>query len=130
MRVVGSVFAVVVLGSAVAGLAPAAAQDCRNPRDQHTMNRCAEDGLRAADLDLNAQYRHTRKIVAAVDLRGEQALVVAQRAWIAFRDAHCEAATWPVKGGTMEPLFRFSCLARTTEARTAELKRFESGFGN
>ena len=59
---------------------------------------------------------------------GRTRLVRAQRAWIAYRDAECEISALSEKGGSLEPLMRFSCLARVTEARTGELKAIEDQF--
>lgn len=109
----------------------AAADKCADAaNDQTTMNRCAEDSYKEADRALNAQYAATRKAVLAFDPEGDKALIVAQRAWVAFRDAHCAATSFAFKGGSMEPTMRFSCLAETTEARTAQLKRMASDYGH
>lgn len=107
-----------------------AADTCADAKDQTTMNRCAEDSYKDADRALNAQYAVTRKAVLAYDPEGDKLLIAAQRAWVAFRDAHCTATSFAFKGGTMEPMMRFSCLAETTEARTAQLKRMASDYGH
>jgi urease subunit alpha len=53
------------------------------------------------------------------DMKGaEKALVTAQRAWIAYRDAECEARGFQARGGTMEPMLVAGCIADVTDART------------
>jgi uncharacterized protein YecT (DUF1311 family) len=122
-----------ILGAVVAsGCAGSAAQaaDCRNPVDQHTMNNCAADDYDAADRALNLQYKVTRKVLAGAAEGADRRLVTAQKAWIAFRDGHCDTVSAVVAGGTMEPLLRYSCLAETTRARTVQLKQLAEDFGN
>ena len=113
-----------VLGAAGS---PAIAAECAGV-DQHSLNRCAEDEYRVADRGLNAQYKATRKVLADFDAAAEKQLVLAQRAWIGFRDAHCETAAFANKGGSAEPLTRFGCLAELTTARTTQLQELADGF--
>lgn len=109
---------------------PALALDCRNPVDQTSMNQCAERDFQSADRALNLQYQATKKVLGAADPEAERLLVTAQKAWIPFRDAHCRTSAQSNKGGSMEPLMWFSCLARTTETRTKELKDLAGDYGN
>lgn len=120
-------FALVVAASTAA---PAVALDCSAPMDQHSMNQCAEREYQAADRALNARYQATRKAITAVDPEADRLLVTAQKAWITYRDAHCRTSAQSNKGGSMEPLMWFSCLARTTEARTKDLKDLAGDYGN
>ena len=111
------------------GLMPAFAdEDCANKPDQNAMNACAGDAYKAADAELNAQYAKTRKAVLAYDPEGDKLLIAAQRAWVAFRDAHCSASSFAFKGGSMEPFSRGMCLAETTQARTKQLKDMLSNY--
>jgi len=93
--------------------------------------------LRGADGRLNAQYRATlaemrhRDANPAPDATSgpsySQALVTAQRAWIAFRDANCLSVGYEYRGGSAERLSRATCLVQMTEARTRELRQIEQG---
>ena len=125
------------------GLAPAmlhaedAAPDCKDPQTQADMTQCAGLAAEKADKDLNAQYKKTRASQVAFDadstddMKGaEKALVAAQRAWIAFRDAQCISEGFQAHGGTMEPMLVEACTERLTLARTKELKALEDGLGN
>jgi uncharacterized protein YecT (DUF1311 family) len=92
------------------------------------MNICADDAFKSADKALNAQYAQTRKAVLAYDAEGDKLLIAAQRAWVSFRDAHCAAASFSFKGGSMEPYIKGICLATVTEARTEQLKKMLSDY--
>ena len=49
-------------------------------------------------------------------------LLEAQRAWIAFRDAHCRVDGYMARGGSLEPLLVSTCKTALTKARTAQLQ--------
>ncbi len=112
---------------------PAVAQEpkanCKNPQTQIEMNICSQRDFDAADMALNAQYQTTRKAMKAWDadamseLKGaEDALVKAQRAWVAYRDAQCISSGFQAHGGSMEPMLISGCQADLTRKRIAELK--------
>lgn len=89
---------------------------------QSDMNLCAGQSYQMADDALNeawAQLRARRGEGHSMDLLRD-----AQRAWIAFRDAHCEAHAAPYEGGSIQPLIRFTCLQDVTARRTAQLRAF------
>lgn len=93
------------------------------------MTICAGRDLADADKALNAQYQVTRKALkqrdagASAELKGgEEAMVKAQRAWLAYRDAQCASVGFQARGGSMEPMLISSCEADLTRKRTAELK--------
>lgn len=113
--------------------APALAQedaefDCANTSVQWQLNECEAQAWQKADEELNAQYQKSRRIMKAwdaeaSDLAGaEQALVKAQRAWIAFRDAQCTFHGYQAKGGSLEPLLIYGCRRELTIRRIQELK--------
>ncbi|CDZ63224.1 Probable urease-associated protein [Neorhizobium galegae bv. orientalis] len=120
---------------------PAEAQEpkanCKNPQTQIEMNICSQRDYDAADKALNAQYQTTRKAMKAWDadamseLKGaEDALVKAQRAWVAYRDAQCISTGFQAHGGSMEPMLISGCQADLTRKRTAELKELTEAMGN
>ncbi len=113
--------------------APTSAQqpqpDCKEPQTQADMTICAGQDLADADKALNAQYQVTRNVLkerdagASAELKGGvEALVKAQRAWLAYRDAQCASAGFQARGGSMEPMLISMCEADLTRKRTAELK--------
>ena len=82
-------------------LASAAAwADCKNPATQSDMNECAGTEYRAADAELNKVYK---QLMATGDEPFRKRLQAAQRAWLAFRDAHL-AATYPPEEGDISRL--------------------------
>ncbi len=119
-----------------------AAQDpvwnCENPQAQLEMNLCAGQDFQRADAELNAAYRTAMaqaqeadrdyaRITEGNDPRdsgpGEEAsLREAQRAWVTFRDAHCQGESYAARGGSMQPMLYNGCRAGVTRARTAELR--------
>lgn len=128
-------------GAAVMMLAAGATHaediDCANPTTQSDMTSCEAARHDAADKALNAQYKKTRAAMVAIDkdldgdMKGaEQALVKAQRAWIDYRDAECDAFGFQARGGTMEPMLVAGCLADITDKRTKELKELEDSMSN
>ncbi len=119
------------------GMALAQELDCGNAISQVEMTGCAERDLDAADAGLNAQYRKTRAAMRAMDAEfdkeqqgAEAALVKAQRAWIDYRDGHCDAYAFQAHLGSMEPMLIYGCRAELTRARTKELKLLEEGDQN
>ncbi|MEH3109526.1 MAG: lysozyme inhibitor LprI family protein [Agrobacterium cavarae] len=128
---------VLLVGS---GAAPAAfAQDkkvnCTDPQTQMEMTQCAGEDYDKADKDLNVEYQKLRKLLGERDKvadengKGEvDALVAAQRAWVAYRDANCNLEGFQARGGSMEPQLVASCLAQMSRDRTQELKTLSAQF--
>jgi uncharacterized protein YecT (DUF1311 family) len=107
----------------LAAPAALAAQDddrCPNARTQAAMNECAGDELARADSVLNERYRQLLRVFAAEPERLAR-LRAAQRAWIPFRDAHCEFVASEFEGGTMQPMIDALCTADLTAQRADEL---------
>ncbi|MBM6593388.1 lysozyme inhibitor LprI family protein [Microvirga pudoricolor] len=107
----------------VATVSAASAQDCAKSADQMTLNQCADASYRRADAELNRLYRQIEG-----RLKGEpdsaKALVGAQRAWIAFRDAECTFSSSAVSGGSIYPTIYSGCLESLTRKRVDDLKRY------
>ncbi len=109
--------------------------DCANAAVQMEMTYCAEQDFKGADAQLNRQYRQTRQAMkdrdtqVTEDIRGaEDALIIAQRAWIAYRDAHCASYGYQARGGSMEPMLIYLCRAELTRERTRELESLFEGL--
>mgnify|MGYP003538894300 FL=1 len=102
--------------------------DCTNAQTQMEMTFCAEQDWQAADADLNAAYKAAQEVMRAIDAelpkaeRGAEAnLRDGQRAWVTFRDATCAAEGYAMHGGSAEAMLIYSCRARLTEQRGADL---------
>lgn len=105
------------------------AQHCEDPQVQHEMNACAQIDWEEADAELNAAYKQARAAMRRIDAlqpANEVGAVIAlrdaQRAWITYRDAACEAESILFRGGSMEPLILASCMADLTRRRTNDLR--------
>ena len=112
--------------------AAAHADNCDTTMAQQEMNRCADLALQAADAELNDAYQDAVAYARDLDSPGaggvEDRLRKAQRAWVAYRDAACDADAFLFDGGTMMPLIYSTCLSRLTELRRADLISFASQY--
>lgn len=81
--------------------------------------RCASVRISGADVHLNAVYQ--KKISTAG--KNKAALRDIQRAWLLFRDEHCNAIYEESRGGNEADIDKAFCLASLTEDRVAEPSR-------
>ena len=93
---------------------------------QQGMNRCAGDAYERADKALNAAWA-TAVVAYKGDTDASKLLLDAQRAWLKYRDAHCQASAYDSLGGSIWPLLNSGCLADLTRKRTQELVRMLEG---
>ena len=129
----GKMNLLVITCGAILMIAPSAfgqQSNCANPQSQTEMNICAGEALRAADGDLNADYKLARDEMRRIDkdlpedLRGaEKALLNGQRAWIKYRDGACNAEGFVFRGGSIEPLIISTCKERLTRQRSEDLRK-------
>ena len=95
------------------------------PTGQSTMGMidCTNGELQVQDARLNAAYRKT---MASLNARQKAKLQVAQRAWVAFRDAECasyEDEDW----GTISRINASACVLHMTVQRTMDLEAYPPG---
>jgi uncharacterized protein YecT (DUF1311 family) len=83
------------------------------------MKICNNNELEYQDGLLNRYYRQTMRRLSNNE---KQKLKKAQRAWIKYRDAKCDAEGKEMRGGTGESLLIGACLVETTKLRAKELK--------
>ena len=116
---------------------------CDQAQTQAEMTQCAGEQYHKADTRLNAIYRklldsmqkdlsQAQSAPKDADLvkHSEEAiekLKAAEKAWIQYRDLHCEAARHQFEGGSMSPMIRASCMEQTTLDRIEELKSAYEG---
>lgn len=91
--------------------------DCPDDAEPAQLNQCLERGFTRADAALNQQWTET----LAARPTGAEQLRTAQRAWLAYRDAHCASAIPSVASVETQNLEQLLCRTRLTEARTHEL---------
>lgn len=115
----------VLLCGALAAVHPVQAQttqDSTEAQTQSEMNTRAAHDLRDADKTLNEAWISAKSFADAIG-QGD-ALLAAQRQWLAYRDAACAVQASPFAGGTLQPMALSNCLTRVTEDRTAMLLEF------
>ncbi|OCC24824.1 hypothetical protein MB02_04995 [Croceicoccus estronivorus] len=106
--------------------------NCDDPVAQQEMNWCAAQEYVKADGELNAQWAITAADMKAKDKNLDrtyderpgyfETLLSAQRAWIAYRDAHCASEGFWARGGSLEPLLVSTCKTKLTQERTQQLQ--------
>ncbi|MFZ1784355.1 MAG: lysozyme inhibitor LprI family protein [Ferruginibacter sp.] len=92
-----------------------------NAQTQMEMNEQAAREFKAADKTMSALYK---KVMALQDDAGKKLLLEAQRAWIKYKEAHCESAANMYRDGSIYPLIYNSCLRELTEERTKKLQQY------
>jgi len=107
------------------------------------LTQCAGKQYHKADARLNAVYRRVLEFMekdlldAQTDKDLEQIkynqdaiakLKATEKAWIQYRDLHCDAARHQNEGGSMAPMVWAFCMEQTTTDRVEELKQaYETG---
>lgn len=116
------------------GLPPCDA-DAADRGIQQAMNICAQHEYNRADAALNRAWSKARAHMKARDAAfGDiasaeryprpgyfETMLEAQRAWLAFRKAHCRSEGYAYRGGSLEPLIVSKCKTTATRRRTAQL---------
>ena len=133
-----AVLALIPIGTVLAQEDPPL--DCANAMSQADMNQCSYMDFEKADKALNAVYKEALASAAEADKQAAEmgpdyvgavkALKKAQRAWIDYRDGHCDGMGYEAVGGSMQPMLISGCQARLTEHRTKELRELIDGAGN
>jgi uncharacterized protein YecT (DUF1311 family) len=118
-------FAVLIILAALSGFAGAqkTKDPCADAQTTVEMRDCAGREYKQADDELNRVYR---KLMAKIgnDEGRKTALKTAQQAWIKYRDANCEFASYLNRGGTIEPVIRYNCMTAMTVSRMKELREY------
>ena len=102
--------------------------DCRAASATPAVEVCATWDLRIADLNLNdaylAEVAAIDKAVVPLNVREKwhDALVEAQRRWIAFRDAECALTGYEWYGGSGRAGVETTCLTEMTKSRIEALQ--------
>ncbi|HVQ09206.1 MAG TPA: lysozyme inhibitor LprI family protein [Allosphingosinicella sp.] len=91
--------------------------ECPGEPPQAEINACLDRQFARADAALGRQWLEA--LTAQAD--GAEQLRTAQRAWLAYRDAHCESIVPSVASAEIQTSARLLCRTRMTEARTHEL---------
>jgi uncharacterized protein YecT (DUF1311 family) len=119
------------------------ADPCAQAMSQMELDQCSGEQYRKADARLNAVYAKALDLMqndlSDARARGDKSqetyertaidkLKAAERAWIQYRDLHCDAAGQQYEGGSMRAMVVSDCLKQTTDHRIEEIKQaYEDG---
>jgi len=119
-------FALVAAGIALCSTAYVAGRHAANAQTQPEMNESTYHDFQKSDKQLNVLYQ---QLIQGYDKKDPYAgktrkkFVLAERAWIAFRDTEADAeASWQAEGGTMYPMSYNIAAKQITDARIKKLK--------
>jgi uncharacterized protein YecT (DUF1311 family) len=107
------------------------ALDCRKPLTTPEVNACADARQKRVEATLNAAYKRVLSRFERPDTESERfseiktKLIDAQRAWVAFREADCNAALANFGSGTGGTVVFIDCMQRHAERRIKDLKSYE-----
>ncbi|TCV93873.1 uncharacterized protein YecT (DUF1311 family) [Luteibacter rhizovicinus] len=119
MRMLFTCFALI----AVLPVATAQADDCASAMSQSAMNMCADQAYKKTDAELNTVYRQITSRLKD-DKEKTKLLLVAQKNWLAFRDAECTFTTSASAQGSIYPMLVAQCRDGLTRRRIDDLKGY------
>ncbi len=97
--------------------------DCNNAMTTMDINSCMNKEFERIEKELNQVYKRQMKSLST-DTETKTALRNAQRLWIKFREADCEAVIMPSKGGSIVTAEYLDCMISHAKQRIRELKEF------
>ena len=106
---------------------PAHALDCEKAMSTPELNECAARQQKAVELRLNQTYQKALKSLQQPDTEMDkfsatrQKLIEAQRAWVKFREADCEAVYLQYMSGGIRNLMFTGCMQKHAERRIEDL---------
>lgn len=92
--------------------------DCSKRMDQYTMNQCSYLDFEKAENELNRVYRET---MARLDADSQKRLRIEQRAWLKYREEHCEGESVPYPGSAAPALWN-GCATKLDQQRAKKLR--------
>ena len=98
----------------------AADSPCNKPGTTVDDANCFSAAYKQSDIALNAEYLRVQTVLSSSEL---EKLKIAQRIWIQYRDANCNAEYELYRGGSAGPTVKLACLEAVTRHRTEELKQ-------
>jgi len=101
-------------------------EPCEVAKTQLELNECYGERFRKSDAHLNKIYASLLKQLGSGT--AVQKPKMAEKAWIQYRDLHCEAARSEFEGGSISSMVWAQCMAATANHRIEELKgAYETG---
>jgi uncharacterized protein YecT (DUF1311 family) len=92
---------------------------CQGSASNAEITSCFISASKTADERLNKVYCRIREVLSADEQRD---LRSAQRLWLRFRDANCQAERNLYAGGSAAPMVYAACVEADTRQRTSDLK--------
>ncbi len=92
---------------------------CEAEDTQLNLNLCSRQKYKKADAKLNATWKELLKDMSD---EAKAEIRVVQKAWLKFRDAHCNYEASFYEGGSIQPLIFNNCMRDLTEQRTKQLQ--------
>jgi len=111
--------------------AAAFALDCKTAVTTPEVGECAAIEQRSVEAKLNVVYQRVLKSLDQPDTEVEKfsqmrsSLIAAQREWIKFRDADCQAVYTYYQAGTIRGLMFTACMKSHAENRIKDLESLE-----
>lgn len=106
--------------------------DCQKAITTPDLNACASIDQKKAEANLNKVYQRVLKTLergdsaTSSDASVRNALVAAQRAWIKFREAGCNAVHQKYADGSIRTVMYLGCMQSHAERRIKDLEEFAS----
>ncbi len=91
---------------------------CQSAGSGRVTSVCFDLAAKKADHELNAYYQRVQSVLEGSD---KTRLKAAQRIWLQYRDASCDAEHALYEGGSAAPMVMSACMEALTRHRTEEL---------
>jgi uncharacterized protein YecT (DUF1311 family) len=103
------------------------ALNCDKANSTVELNQCALQDQQKVERQLNAVYQETLKVFASAGEASTKAkLIDAQRLWVKFREADCEAEYDKWQGGSIRNVMYSGCMQERAKQRIKELQAFQA----
>ncbi len=112
----------------------ALALDCSKAISTPDLNTCAKQDQKEVEAELNTVYKEVIRSLSGPDTELEKpsevksALIKAQRAWVKFREADCNAVYLKHMSGTIRTVMYIGCMQSHAEQRIKALKNFSEQY--
>ncbi|WP_151638821.1 lysozyme inhibitor LprI family protein [Noviherbaspirillum aerium] len=105
--------------------------DCSKAITTPDLNQCASIEQKKVEATLNRVYQRVLKSLddkdaEQPDAKVRNAFIAAQRAWVKFREADCNAVYQKHAGGSIRTMMHIGCMQNHAEKRIKDLEYFEA----
>lgn len=110
--------------------------DCAKANTTPEINECAHAEQQKVEQKLNATYQAALNFLDQMDplvkddaVKAKAKLIEAERAWIKFREADCDAVFSLNASGTIRTVLRIGCMKSHAQSRIQDLENLMNGAG-